>query len=917
MDKNKHLIINSPYEEPTDHWEYDIQTKSFDLIKGERRRAGFMRAKHDRPRHDDPGVFVPIELVNQIRPRVKQWRDDGYKGATGITKKLLAHWHDSDQRDRPFFFCQLEAIETLIWLVEAPATAKTGINLGSDGSAFQRICSKMATGTGKTIVMAMLIAWQVINKSTYPRDTRFAKNIFIVAPGLTVKSRLAVLIPSSEGNFFDSFRVVPQALGDKLRQGKIVLRNWQALSWDRPEKIAKKKSIDKRGAKSDEAYCRDVLDEISTARNIIVINDEAHHAWRGQEKKIKGVEQEEQEKATVWIGGLDRIHKARGILTCFDFSATPFVPSGNINAEETLFRWIVSDFGLNDAIEAGLVKTPRIVVRDDALPDAKTYKSRLYHIYMDNEVKDDLNRSAEPHEPLPDLVMNAYYLLGHDWLKTRQNWEGAADHQSPPVMITVANRIETAARIEYAFAKQKIRIEGLCDKEKLLRIDSKILRDAEATEEPIADINDGNQKQNKKQKAESLRKTVDTVGQVGQLGEQVQNVISVGMLSEGWDAKTVTHIMGLRAFSSQLLCEQVVGRGLRRTAYEINEKNGLFDPEYVNIFGIPFAFLPHESDDSETPRTTAPKIKIEPDPQKKQYEISWPNIARINYSYKPKLEIDMNSVETLTLDTATTSLIADLAPAVNGNPDLSKIEEIALEQLAQGQRQQKIIFETARDVFDQMKPDWRGTKELLLAQLIPIIQKFIFSTKLNILPPLFMQDELRRNLVTTLNMNKVVQHIWKEIKHSNQENIALVLNKNRSTSTMPPWYTGKPCEKTKKSHINFCVYDSTWESSDSFELDRNPHVSAWAKNDHLGFEILYIYQGIVKIYRPDFIIKMKNGTHLILETKGQDSPSVQAKKIAAEEWVKAVNIDRRFGSWHYAISFQPKEVKDIIEKLSQ
>ncbi len=234
-----------------------------------------------------------------------------------------------------------------------------------------------------------MIAWQVVNKVTYPQDARFSKHIFVVAPGLTVKSRLQVLEPAGKDNFYDEFNVVPAALLDKLRQGKVLVRNWHTLNWESDERIARKKSVDKRGAKSDEAYVREVLGELASTRNIVVINDEAHHAWRiPAESKIKGVKKEDIEEATKWVGGLDRIHKARGILNCYDFSATPFAPSGKQSSEEALFDWIVSDFGLNDAIESGLVKTPRVVVRDDGVPDAKTYKSKLYHIY--EHVKDDL-----------------------------------------------------------------------------------------------------------------------------------------------------------------------------------------------------------------------------------------------------------------------------------------------------------------------------------------------------------------------------------------------------------------------------------------------------------------------------------------------------------------------------------------------
>lgn len=930
MSKNKidQLIINSPYEEPKEYWKYDRQTRLFSRVPG-RRPAGYIIASEHSQSFDDPGKFVEIPLVNQIRDRVKAWREEGYPGITGITKRLLEHWYNPEERDYPFFFCQLEAIETLIWLTESPPANRVGIDIPSDGGEFKRLCCKMATGSGKTIVMAMLIAWQIINKATYPQDTRFSKFIFVVAPGLTVKNRLQVLIPSAENNYYEIFNIVPLGLFDKLRQGKILIRNWHVLNWETEEQIAKKKSVDKRGAKSNEAYAQEVLGELKNAKNIVVINDEAHHAWRiPAESKVKGVRKDELEEATKWVGGLDRIHFSRSILTCFDFSATPFAPSGKKSSEEALFSWIVSDFGLNDAIESGLVKTPRVVIRDDGRLN-QDYKSRLYHLYTDSEVKDDVNRKAKPNESLPDLLNNGYYLLGQDWLETAKQWKQAG-HTIPPVMISVANRTETAARIKYAFDHKKIHIEELCIPEQTLHIDSKVLGIAESQEdnielrEPIQDTREDEitddepiRKLSKKEQAELLRQTVDTVGQVGKPGEQIQNVISVGMLSEGWDAKTVTHIMGIRAFSSQLLCEQVVGRGLRRTAYEINPDTNLLEPEYVNIFGVPFTFLPHESNDGTPPPPPSPKTEIKPVPEKQQFEISFPNIIRIDYVYKPELKLDMRQVESLELDAFDVSTLAELAPLVDSKPDVTKIKEINLEDLGRDRRMQTNTFEAARDVFDQMKPDWKGSKEYLIARLIRLVEQFIHSNLIKIHPPALNQDEIRRRLIITLNLIKIVQHIWSAIYSENTEKIVPVFDQEnpiRSTADMRTWYTGKPCEYTRKSHINCCTFDSTWEASEAFELDRNSHVDAWVKNDHLGFDIFYIFEGVIRKYRPDFIIRLKTGSFLILETKGHITQKDKVKRGFLEQWIQAVNQHGGFGYWQHDISRSPADLKMILDR---
>ena len=533
-----------------------------------------------------------------------------------------------------------------------------------------------------------------------------------------------------------------------------MVRNWHALNWETDEQIRKKRSVDKRGAKSDEAYVRDVLGGIAGARNLLVINDEAHHAWRvPAESKVQGVAKADLEEATKWVGGLDRIHKSRGILTCYDFSATPFAPSGKKSSGEALFAWIVSDFGLNDAIESGLVKTPRVVVRDDAVPDAKTYKSRLYHIYNDSDVRDDLNRKAQPAEPLPDLVTNGYYLLGYDWRETARKWEDSG-FKTPPVMITVANRTETAARIKHAFDHKRVFIEELCDQERTLHIDSGVLKKAEESEEPIAQIEANSEedpddvavgpKLTKDQMAEKLRRMVDTVGKPGQPGEWIQNVISVGMLSEGWDAKTVTHIMGLRAFTSQLLCEQVVGRGLRRRSYDVDPVTGMFTPDYVNIFGVPFTFLPHESDPSGPPAPPAHKVPIHPVPEKAAFEIKWPNIIRIEHIYRPHLSLDWKAVDHLQLNASDTAQVAELAPIVDGKPDISNISSIDLEALAREYRTQKIIFEAARDVYDLMRPSWAGSRESLIAQLVRLVEQFMLSDRLVIMPALFQHETNRR-----------------------------------------------------------------------------------------------------------------------------------------------------------------------------
>lgn len=931
------LIICTPYAEPAEHWHYDRETRSFSKKAG-RRDAGYVVATKNSRSFDDPGVFMPIELVNKIRERVKLWRNNGYAGVTGITKRLLEHWLDNETRaDKRFFFCQLEAIETLIWLTEAPDAEKTGIDIPTDGGEFIRWCNKMATGTGKTVVMSMIISWQILNKVSYKQDKRFSKHILMVAPGLTVKSRLQVLDPNAENNYYEEFNIVPNTMMEQLRQGKVKIINWHMLAWDTQDSLDEKvkkgqlRSVDKRRKMevSDEVYLKQVLEEMAGASNIVVINDEAHHAWRlPAESKVKGVKKEDIEEATIWVNGLDRIHRTRGILKCFDLSATPFAPSGKQAAEEALFGWIVSDFGLNDAIESGLVKTPRVVVRDDANMVDDQLRSKLYHIYADESVKDDLNRK-DNEASIPDLLKQAYLLLGTDWLAAKKAWEEQG-HKVPPVMITVANTTYTAARIKRAFLDKDILVDDLCNPNGILQIDSSVLKKAEeilesggsidvsTDDDDDGDESTGEKKLSKKDQALMLRAMVDTVGREGKPGEKLQNIISVGMLSEGWDARTVTHIMGLRAFSSQLLCEQVVGRGLRRVSYDVGQ-DGLFVPEYVNIFGVPFTFLPHEGGkDGPPPPPPSPKTRIEPDPNKVEHEIAFPNVVRIDSVYKPVLTLNIDDIDELVIDTNSDITQATMGGIVVGKPSAAALSEIELKNLAEKYRLQTIIFRVAVKILNQLgRNDWKGNKNLFLVQLISLIEQFLDSDKLIIPDASFKNDELKKKILLMLHMGQIIQHIWYKINVCNVEGRELVFDRERpilSTGDMPTWYTSKPCESFDKSHVSFIVVDSDWEFVEARTLQNSNKVASFVKNDHLGLVIWYQWQGVPTRFFPDYLVKLANGKFLVLEVKGRDDAKQKEKRKALDLWVKSVNEDGGFGTWSWDVSFDPSDLLSILDK---
>lgn len=926
------LILNSPFVEPALHWGAPTADGSLALIEGRRPASYDIFDPRNQTRRQ-----VMLDEVNEIRKRVADWRKAQYPGITSMTRRLLEHWHDQTARPRPFYFCQLEAIEALIWHVEGAAEFKQGVNLKGDGGEWERLCSKMATGSGKTTVMAMVITWQVLNALAYPKHKSFSKALFIVTPGLTVKERLQVLMPGHGANYYDEFKLCPSdSLREKINQADLLIENWHALM---PLKEAER-SVVKKGAESDEAFTRRVLGKLAQAKDLVIINDEAHHAYRQSpdDKRSKEMKKSaealglDQEEATRWIEGLDRIHKTRRIRRCFDLSATPFAPTGKKNTEEALFPWILSDFGLNDAIEAGLVKTPRVVIRDSAVPDAQTMKSKLYHLYNHDEVREDLNRKAEAHEPLPDLVAKAYTLLAADWQEAQKNWKEAG-HKSPPVMLSVVNRIETAARVENHFLKGDCPIPGTKAPTRTLRVDSKILEKAELGETASADkdyekrLNEildaadipeaRKAKAREVKKEELLREIVDTVGKPGQPGQDLQNVVSVAMLSEGWDAKNVTHIMGLRAFTSQLLCEQVIGRGLRRVAYDVDE-NGLFRPEFVNVFGVPLAVFQDVEGGGEAPPPPKPSTQIEVLPERGNLEIKWPNILRVDTVLQSVLKVDWDKIPAIELDPAHTPISAEIAPQIGGHENLAQLTDIDLVAKADDLfRLQSMVFQAARKAFDQLPPgQFRGDRGHLAFQLIRLAEQLLASDKIKI-SGVWFQDPRRRRVLLAMNMERIVQVMVQHLHQENRERLEPVFDPENplgSTGRMNTWYTTKPCHPSKRSQISHVVFDSAWEACEAYALDHSDAVAAYAKNDHLNFVIHYFYRGAVRKFFPDYLVRLANGKTLVLEVKGEDSDQNKAKREALAQWVDAVNAKGGFGEWAWDVSFAPADVQDILQK---
>ncbi len=894
------LIINSPFATPKHHWLYNRETGEFTLEDG-RRPAGYYRiSQRNSSNREDQGEFVPIELVNKIRPRVDAWRAQGYPNITRITKDLLDYWNNADVRKFPPFFCQLEAVETAIWLVEASDADKQGIEVPKDLD-LERLCFKLATGTGKTVVMAMIIAWQSLNKIANQRDTRFSKNILIMAPGITVKDRLQVLIPNSEDNFYESFNVIPPNMWQDFFSAKIVITNWHNLA---PIKENSGPKVIKKGPESDEAFVRRVLPEFDNAEDILVINDEAHHCHRPEVDSDE--DKEEKEKATIWVSGLDRINAARGIRKVLDLSATPFKPSGRNNTSEMLFPWIVSDFGLNDAIESGLVKTPKIAVRDDAAltPDLK---SKLFHIYP--EVKDDLNRKDE-NAGLPDLVRTAVSILSSDWLAKYKLDKEQSNLKTPPVLISICNSTTTSSRLYKHLVSGGFGVpEELQDASKLIRIDQDALEKLEAGD-------DQGLSQSKKELVLQEREKFNTVGKEGKAGQDVRGVIGVNMLSEGWDARNVTHILGLRAFSSQLLCEQVVGRGLRRISYDINPETGLFMTEYVTVFGVPFTILPVEGKDGPPPPPTPPKTKIEPILERTDKEISWPHILRVERKLSYYLEIDLKEVDPITISAENTPTLVEVAPVIDGKPNFDQMSQVNLQQLSQQYRFESEMMKAVAQLVERNEENWAGDKGSKFTQLYSFIENFLASDRLVIKGP--KGDEEFRRIIITLNMQKIVEHLHQAIHQTSKEEAVPVFDPVRpirSTRSAFTWYTAKPTMPVTMSQISHLVVDSEWEGrlGTALEQGRIKNLVSWVKNDHIGFEINYVYQGEYHTYYPDFIVRLNGERYLLVEVKGQKTDKDKAKWAAAEEWVKAVNNTGKFGAWEFKVLEKPDDIFEVIE----
>lgn len=942
-------IVNDPYLEPTSHWDIDLQRIREPQLLAGRRAAQYTMARSNRQGRARMITHAPVELemVNRIRERVKGWREAGYPGATAITRQLLQHWNrpieeyleqkqaEKDTGEGPaiatagtrLFFCQREAAETIIWLAEAPAAERSGVVVPKShpSATFERRAIKMATGAGKTVVMAMLAAWSICNKVANPQDARFSDAVLVVCPNLTVKDRLQVLYLNREGDegeesYYSKFDVVPSHLRPLLSQGRVMVTNWHVFAL---QDDSTKRGVMNRGAESDTAFSRRVLGELdkkgAKAANLLVLNDEAHHAYRQypldreerrRQRQMPGVavesdalyKRDEEQRARIWIEGLDRVQRIRGIRHCIDLSATPYFLKGSGRIEGQPFDWIVSDFGLLDAIESGIVKVPRIPKWDNSRREEPKYL-RLYqnvrrHLPRSQRELTESGRAVA----LVQEVQGALLMLGSQWLDDLRTWEEAG-REVPPAIIVICHNTATSELLARSIGEDGKALPELLNTAdaplNTVRIDSKLLRDQE-----IRSLN-----QTQEEAADEMREIVGSVGKRSRKGEQVRCVVSVGMLSEGWDAQNVTQILGLRAFSSPLLCEQVIGRGLRRFNYD-----DLSEPETVDVYGIPFDVLPMVKvgpGGSERQVTTVKSLRE----REKQFGMVFPRVVGYINDVKYRIAMEWDSVPEM-LVTPTE------APTLAGVGDIRDAHSMPVEfhdrgEFYENNRVNTALFAIAARVTANLDDRHR----LLFPQVLRAAREY-YETKVK-----YESGVDRRELCLEKYVDLMANNLAGGIRSANGEETRLlrpILDPYRPTgSTSGVFFqTSLYCIGTQRSHIShIACHAKVWERDLAVALERHLAVLKYARNFRLDFTIPYEYQGQTHPYTPDFVVELRcsDGSvlHLVLEVKGLVTNRDRRKRGAALRWVDAVNNWSEMGRWAFYEIRDLSETESILDQYAR
>ena len=1001
-------ILCSPYEAPSLHWQYDRATGEATKMAGRRPARYWYKTK------DQAEGQLTLELaegqddliiVNQLRSDVKRWHESGWEGATPITKELLRHWWSPDRKR--LFFCQLEAVETVVYLAEilhsgrrprfkpdfsvSDLTKLVDAPANPDLLALIRYGCKMATGSGKTVVMAMLIAWAFCNRGRTPSDERFANGVLVCCPNLTVNERLQVLRPERPDNYYNAFDVVPVKLRPLMQNGKVLVLNWHKFAPESEHSEGGKSyTVVNKGAETADAFARRVLGDLYDRMPIMVLNDEAHHCYRPAplEEKLNRDEakavQSDREEATVWVEGLDKLNNSEGglaagqggpaIRMCVDLSATPFYLHGSGYVEGSPFPWLVSDFGLVDAIESGIVKIPRLPVSDTTgRPEAAYFK--LWRTIVEERLEPAEFLPGRGRKPKPEAVFReaqgALTQLAAQWVERFKYIQEASSGQEqiPPVLIIVCDNVDIAEvfyrkisgeePIEVATEEDVAEVEaeengedagaGRSGKSKegprvsfghgvifpehfanspevkrTIRIDTDLLAKAE---------NDENNK-SKKEFAEELRKVVATVGKLGEPGEHVRCVVSVQMLTEGWDANNVTHILGLRAFRSQLLCEQVVGRGLRRMDYDPDPKTGLLTEEYVDVYGIPFTVIPFKGRPANRPEPEdRPKNHVRALPERAHMEMRFPVVEGYAFALRRNLvKCDIDGMDPLVIEPNREPTATFLLPTVGyqeGGPSQTApfgFVEQDREQYYRATHLQAIEFQVTQLVIAHLLGERGGLSDAQTRvwrlrsrhQLFPQVYRFVDDY---VRRKVDFRDVDPRELGLEKYVMRIVGYLCDAIVPDDAEGetpLLPVLNRYKPSGTTAEvdFKTTRPCYGTQKSHINQVVLDTrTWEAGVAFRLESSDVVEFYARNDHLGLMIPYEFQGVDHLYEPDFIVRLTDGTIVVLEVKGFEDAQTSAKHNAARRWVAAVNNAREQGQWAFHVCRDPQVLEKELKWL--
>jgi type III restriction enzyme len=978
-------IINSPYRAPDQHFKFDDEGITNEKVPGRRPSQYFVPVPRPRKRGQqmelDFAEFTadkirPNDFVNQVRDRVDIWRKQKYPHVTPITRRLLEHWSDPE-RDNPILFAQREAAETAIYLAEAAQKAGDAWirNQLNDTNAtcnldLHRVALKMATGSGKTVVMAMLISWQTLNKVAQPNDARFAKRFLVITPGLTIRDRLRVLLPEDDQNYYKLRGLVPADLRDDLGQAKIVITNYHQLRRLESKQgksvgtLTKELLAGTAGAASPfleswgQMVAR-VTRDLGGSSGIVVFNDEAHHCYLDRydnpedegvtDKDLIGDDKDEARKNTeaarLWFNGLRAINEKLGVKAVYDLSATPSFLSGSGYREGTLFPWVVSDFGLVEAIEAGIVKIPRVPVDDNATTPNVQFL-QLWPGIKDGLPKKSRKEGTVSPDQMPGLLEGALTALYDSYERAFHAWEtsDAKKYGEPaPVFIVVCNNTTVSKMVYDYIAGYEKRISDYpavwvpgklalfsnvdhgqpIPRSRTILVDSLQFESGEglspefkkiaATE--IEEFRAEHARRVPGRKAEDIddsqimREVMNTVGKVGKLGEPVRCVVSVSMLTEGWDANTVTHILGVRAFGTQLLCEQVVGRGLRRRSYEPDE-NGFFTPEYADVYGVPFQFMPTVGKDKD--RIIKPTRSVHALPERKESEISFPRLAGYRLEIRdPELFEEFTERSRLTLDTEhipTQTVVSGL---------IGTSENHTLDDL-RAKRDQEIAFALAHRIMQWFDHD-RDPRPWYFPQVLRITKRWMaecLECRGGTFPGLLLLAENADEAARCILHASISRQ-----EHKFAEVVPLFRQGERTGSTADvDFMTTKEVFPTgEKCHVNFVVLDgiggNLWEKSVAEILEQLPEVDAYVKNDRLGFTIPYAMLGRSHEYIPDFLVQLKPRGEddpvrtLIVEVSGtlkKAAPTREKAETTRDLWIPAVHHHGGFGRWGYAELRDPK-----------